>query len=136
MQTNKIIKMLHTWQQSIAIDSIISTFSAAGIVSQPMHANQLYYCSVDLSVSIHLTELDNMIQMQAEMMQITTPEESIGPHTAADAAASDSDSRPTLYPPNATWVHENQIRIPIAFGSEAVVKPKTCPKNPQNRHLP
>jgi hypothetical protein len=40
MQTNKILKLMHAWFQSISIESIISTFSAADIVSQHGYLTQ------------------------------------------------------------------------------------------------
>jgi hypothetical protein len=134
-QSNKIIKMLHSWQQSIAIDTTISTFSAAGIVSKRGYLNQMFYCSVDLSLSIHLTELDNLIGMQEETTKYETPGVIDGPHNTTDASAGLLQFRPTLYPPNASWVQDKQIRIPIAVPSEQTESPKKTPKNSQQTTL-
>jgi hypothetical protein len=83
IQTNKIFTMINAWQKSSTIMTTIATFSAAGIVSQREYLNHFYYCSVDLTVSIHLADIENMISMQNMMAPISTPVTSADVHEAS-----------------------------------------------------
>jgi hypothetical protein len=129
MQSNKILKLMHSWQQSIAIDSITSTFAAAGIISEQGYLNQRNYCSIDLSVSIHLTELENLIEMQSDMTSTDPPNANAGTDTVTDPSVSPSLFRPTLYPPGSPWITEKPIRVSIELPGSGTQSPKNKTKN-------
>jgi hypothetical protein len=113
MQSNKIFAMITAWEKSTSIMTTISTFSAAGIVSQRGYLNDFYYCSVDLSVSIHLKELENLISMQNMLTPTSTPVTSSDVQETSRDDEGHIQMRPTLYPPSTTWSKEPQKRIQL-----------------------
>jgi hypothetical protein len=130
-QSNKIIKLLHAWQQSNAIDTTISTFSAAGIVSNRNYFKPFYYCSVDLSISIHLKELDNLIAIQTQLLQTISNQESSVPEQQHIDGLTSTQQRQWLYPPVIELPFERQRRIQLEKINEPNSSPKKAPKNHQ-----
>jgi hypothetical protein len=129
MQSNKIFGMITAWEKSTSIMMTMSTFSAAGIVSQRGYLNDCYYCSVDLSVSIHLKELDNMISMQNMLTPKSTPATSTEVQETSREVKELVQMRPSLYPPSTTWSQEPQKRIQLeSFPAQAVAAKKTKKK--------
>jgi hypothetical protein len=113
IQSNKIIRMMRAWQHSIAVDTIVSTFAAAGIVSQRASLNQRFYCTIDLSVWIHLKDLEDRIVLQEQMFgssgDIASKED---PNKNKDIPNL-SLHRSYLYPPGASGVDQPQTRYPL-----------------------
>jgi hypothetical protein len=113
VQSNKIIRMMRAWQHSIAVDTIVSTFAAAGIVSQPACINHRFYCTINLAVSIHLKDLEDRIALQKQMFG------SSGETTNKDDPKQKEDipnlslHRSFLYPPGASWVNQPITRYPL-----------------------
>ncbi len=52
--SNRIIRILRAWFQTISADLITSTFSGAGIVPDKILYGTVMSCKVDLTLSIHL----------------------------------------------------------------------------------
>jgi hypothetical protein len=112
-QSNKIVRMMRAWTHSVSVDTIVSTFAAAGIVSQAVSISQRYYCTIDLSVSIHLKDLEQRIDLNEKLLSsnpdIMTPDAP----SHKEIAAQLSQHRPFIYPPCASWTKETQNRIPL-----------------------
>jgi hypothetical protein len=137
MQSNKLIKMMRAWHLSISVDSVISAFSAAGIVSQRYTSDSLYFCSIDLSLSIHLKGLDKMIEIQTQLTSAETTDASSAKPADSIEASKLSEHRPSLYPPLAKWVSEPLSRIPIDKAVEPAVSPKkSCKTQPEHLQNP
>jgi hypothetical protein len=55
--SNRLIRILKAWFQTITADLITSTFTAAGIVPEREQRGGFYCCKIDLTRSIHMKEL-------------------------------------------------------------------------------
>jgi hypothetical protein len=72
---------MRAWQKSISIDSIVATFEAAGIVPDRSLGHYRYFCTIDLSASIHLSNLDSkIVQPDPNKETENTIDEETGPN--------------------------------------------------------
>jgi hypothetical protein len=77
LSSNRIIRILRAWFQTICADLITSTFTAAGIVPDRMLYGTVMSCKVDLDRSIHMKD----------MLPDALPEEATGPEDGDDDPA-------------------------------------------------
>jgi hypothetical protein len=132
-QSNKIVRLMRAWQKSISPDAIISTFQAAGIVSSRSTEHYTYFCTINLSISLHLSSINRSL-VEEEFEERRAAQAREGEHEDQHVSNQKQAShRPDLDTPKTSPNRDRPTRIPVSSASvESPAPPKKMQKYSQN----